>query len=95
MKIENIKELAKVIALCRKQGVLAIKIDGIELQLSPTVNQVRAPQLTDFSNDFPEAQVQVPKYSPIADASPDSVDMPDELSEEQLMFYSSQGHTEQ
>lgn len=33
MKIESLQQLSKLIALCRKQGVDVIKVDGIELVL--------------------------------------------------------------
>ena len=86
MKIENLKELQKVIALCKKQGVTDITIDGISMKLSlSTLKRTSAPTL-DFSNDFPEASIAVPKYSPIS--QPQEVIATDELTPEQLMFYS-------
>jgi len=33
MKIESLKDLEAMLKVCRKQGVLAIKVDGIELSL--------------------------------------------------------------
>lgn len=33
MKIESIKDLEAVLKLCRKQGVEAIRIDGIDIKL--------------------------------------------------------------
>ena len=39
MKIENIKDLQKVIQLCRKAGVDTIKIDGVELKLGELPTQ--------------------------------------------------------
>lgn len=96
MKIQNLKELQKVIHLCQKSGVTSIKIDGIELLLGPVPN--KPPKPVDFSSDFPEASISVPKYSPStrSDEVKSIADKiaTDELTSEQLMFYSSQGHTE-
>lgn len=33
MKVETLKDLEAMLKVCRKQGVLAIKVDGIELSL--------------------------------------------------------------
>lgn len=118
MKIESLKELQKVIALCRKTGVQSIKVDGIELILGAEPR--KASKSLDYSSDFPEASVQVPQFqgysTPISSETIDftiSNDMVaaqmealdtqqiadkiaiSELTEEQLLFYSAQGHIEQ
>jgi hypothetical protein len=41
MKIENLKQLQKVMQLCRKQGVETIEIDGVKFQFGP---QMEIPQ---------------------------------------------------
>lgn len=96
MKIQNLKELQKVISLCQKTGVTSIKIDGIELLLGPMPN--KPPKQVDFSADFPEASLSVPKYAPTtrSDEVKSIADKiaTDELTQDQLMFYSAQGHTE-
>lgn len=89
MKIDSLKELQKIIALCRKTGVQSIKIDGIELQLGsvPTAQKSsKSKQTIDYSRDFPESQVQVPQYQA---TEPEDISPEEQLSEEQLMFYSS------
>ena len=92
MKINSIKDLQKVLKLCRQTGVTTIEIDGVKLTLGPQPVSVRAPHID--LDAFPEANIRVPQYSPIqaqdtANSPIDTkIDMPDELSEEQLMFYS-------
>lgn len=96
MKIETLKELQKVIALCRRQGVAHIKLGELEMTLGPMPNKPRTIQ--DFSTDFPEANIQVPTYSPIPESTTQSMAdkiATDELTQEQLLFYSAQGHVEQ
>lgn len=49
MKIENLKDLKAVLDLCNKQGVRAITIDGIAMQLNgldkaTPVNNAGAPE---------------------------------------------------
>lgn len=90
MKIDNLKQLQKVIQLCTKHGVQSITIDGVSMVLSPIKRSIAAPVLSDFSSDIPEAKLQVPSYDGV---DTDKIDT-DELSPEQLLFYSSAG-TEQ
>lgn len=97
--IENLKDLQKIIALCRKQGVTHIKIGDLELNLGSMPPKPSKP--VDYSNDFPEANIQVPQYEEYS--APDTLDTKaiadkiatSELTEEQLLFYSAQGHVEQ
>lgn len=84
MKIENLKELQKVIQLCRRQGVSVIKIDGIEMVLSEAAKPGRK---VDFARDFPEASIPVPQYNGPVQAIADKI-ATDELTPDQLMFYS-------
>lgn len=79
MKIDTIKDLKKVIQLCRETGVDIIKVDGIELVLgsSPTPRPVKAHNSsteTFSSNIGPNTPIETP----------------DSPTEEQLLFYSSQ-----
>lgn len=95
MKIQSIKDLKQIIALCRKNGVSSIEIDGIKLSLSPIPGKgTQAPQLPDFSSDIPEASLKVPQYNgyqgDITETSLTSEAIQtDGLTPEQLMFYSS------
>lgn len=76
MKIDNIKDLKKVIQLCRETGVDIIKCDGIELVLgSAPAKAIKR------SNSSVEA------FSSIV--GPDTpIETPDELTPEQLLNWS-------
>jgi hypothetical protein len=79
LKIENIKELRAVIKLCRELGVDSIEVDSIKLQLGSKPIKATSTR-------------QSPVYRPTTDGTmdvPEIVDMPDELTDEQMMFYSS------
>lgn len=81
MTIDNLKDLEKIIRLCRKQGVITIKIDGIELTLGPAPQKTYKP--IDIAKDIPEASIKVPV--------PNFVQGPvetEELSEEQMLMWS-------
>lgn len=93
MTIQNLKDLEKLIKLCRKHGLVGIEVDGIKLELGKYQPKVgNAPILTDFSGDFPEAGIPVPQYTGEIEAptAPTTAD----LTPEQLLFYSAQGHNE-
>lgn len=76
MVISSLKELDKLMLLCRKRKVSSIKIDNIEFRLDdqPEVKSV-APRVTSV-------------YTGITEDT--KIDMPDALTEEQLLFYSAQ-----
>lgn len=86
MKIENAKDLGKLIALCRKQGIKSIKIDGIELELGE--EPVKAS--TARSVNQPQAEDTIPSWTP-GGIGPDTKILTDELSPDQLLFYSADG----
>jgi hypothetical protein len=77
LAIKDLKDLGKLIDLCRKKGVENIKVDGIDIKLGelPEVRQ------TDVAYSLPpEAHYPItPNVTAIAT---------DELTEEQLLFYS-------
>jgi hypothetical protein len=102
LKIDNLTELKKLIKACRELGVEAIKIDGIELAINHNLGlgqkAIKARKtLPDYSSDFPEAGLSLrPQNATTAlpealklksDEVPDIIDT-DELSQEQLLFYS-------
>ena len=78
MKIETLKDLKKVIQLCRETGVDIIKVDGIELVLGaqPTKQtaKTKSPQEVFSSIVGPDTPIETP----------------DHLTDEQLLFYSAQ-----
>jgi len=95
MRIENIADLKKLIALCRKTGVITIEVDGIKLTLGsqqPTISNI-APELPDYSNDIPEAKMKVPAYNPQTGVV-ETIET-DALTPDELLFYSASGQTEQ
>lgn len=89
MTISNLKDLKRLLQLCREQGVSAIKIDNIEMQLTSAapVKAQRKQALSDFSSDFPEANMTVPQMQEAAVAEAAAI-ITDELSLDQLLFYS-------
>lgn len=75
MKIETISDLKECIQACRKLGVERIKIGDVEFHLgSPPVKAKRQPKGL-------QKQLNVISES-------DKIDMPDELTEEQLLAWS-------
>ena len=93
MQIENLKELQKLMAICRKHGISTITVDGITMTFdkqAPSKQVWGAPNLGSFSTPSPEEDIKVPQYNgPIT--PPDAVPM-EGLTEEQLLNWSSQGH---
>ena len=104
MLITSLRDLKQVIKALREGGVTSAEIDGVKLTLLPKPASNVSKGLRDFSSDFPEANIAVPKFTPISssnrdrtlhdDEAPLEADKIDteELTEEQLMFYSSAGH---
>lgn len=98
MKIENLKDLQKVIALCRKTGVLAIKIDSIELQLTTVAPTSKPKKSSIFDKEtFPEPVIT--PYTPggiteqtriVAESAAIATD---ELTDEQMLFYSARSES--
>lgn len=89
MTIDNLKELEKIMKLCHKHSINTIKIDGIELTLTLKTKEITQ-SLPDFATDFPESSVQIKsEVQQVAEKI-----ATEELTPEQLMFYSSIGHTE-
>jgi len=92
MKIESLKQLEALLKLCRKQGVAAITVDGISLQLGSM--PVKAEKQSFMAENFPDIPVITP-YTPggvteqtkiVADSVAIATDG---LTEDQLLFYSS------
>lgn len=78
MDLPDLKQLDKVIALCRKRGVKSIKIDNVEITLSDTAPAAYKRPL--------HAQKQAATTSiPL----PEGIEQ-EQLTEEQLLFYSVQ-----
>jgi len=84
--IKDIKDLAKVISLCRKTGVAFLKLGDLELQLG---NSPIKP--SKFLSEIPEANLKIPKPN-LIDQGPDIIETPNALSEEDQLFYSAREH---
>jgi hypothetical protein len=84
MKIENLKELQALVKLCKRQGIPYMKIDNMEFQISPESQKQQQFVTRDF---LPEETIKVPKPNLLP--SQTQLEIPDELSEEQLLYYSS------
>lgn len=85
MIVKEIKDLEKIMKLCLKLGVTAIKVGNVEFGLPEHPKAIKA-----IAEDiFPEAQVKVPKFNGIAakEVGPDKIDT-DELTPEQLLNWS-------
>jgi hypothetical protein len=86
MTIPDLKELKKVIELCRKLGVDLIKVDGVEIHLGMAPPIEQAPSLK-------QTQVQT-SYAPGGITEDIKIDIPAELTPEQLLMWSVQDPTE-
>ena len=75
MTIKDQKDLAKLIALCRKTGVQSIRVDNIEFHLG------ERPQILSSS-----PRAALPKASPTS-SGPDIIES-DEMTEDQLLMWS-------
>ncbi len=78
MKIENLKDLGRLIALCRKTGVESIRVDGIELHLG------KEPQKP---MKMTAAKASTVPRAPDAAPTIDEI-LSEGLTDEQLLYYS-------
>lgn len=79
MKIENLKDLKKLIDLCQKNGVEAIEVDGVKMNLRP----VHKPAATRKSRKVVERPMTTDGTEDLSD-----VIETDELTPEQMLFWS-------
>jgi len=91
--ISSLKDLKQVIKALREGGVTSAEIDGVKLTLlpKPVSNEKRR---IDYSSDIPEANIPVPKFTPMNPDAPliaDKIES-EELTEEQLLMWSAAGH---
>lgn len=80
MKIDNAKDLAKLIALCRKTGVQSIRVDNVEFHLGEAPMSAQ-PKTSKTSITLPKAGITAPS------TGPDTVES-DEMTDEQLLMWS-------
>lgn len=91
MTIADLKDLEKVIKLCRKAGVEHIIVDGIELNLGPEPRierPQRSAKVSTSINDIAQWVNTGIAYTPTEDTQIPT----DSLSEEQLLYYSATGN---
>lgn len=97
MTISSLKDLQKLIALCRKTGVDAIEVDNIKMNLGPDpIKKTR--NMKEYKEKyFPSTTITHDGVNENTKIDiPDVVETPDELTDEQLMFYSAgSGQAEQ
>jgi hypothetical protein len=86
MQIESLKELEKLIKLCRKQGLSSIKIDNIEFQLGSLPDKPRKSVFSDLELP-PEAKLTVPQFKSPVQAEAEKI-ATDALTEEQMLMWS-------
>lgn len=80
MTVNSLKDLEKLIKLCRRTGVQSIKIDNIEFRLDDAAPQ--AP--TKRSN-----KATIEPFAPGGITESTQIDTPDALTPEQLLMWSS------
>lgn len=89
--INNIKDLAKVIKLCRSTGVAVLKLGELELHLGQEPRKSKA-AFGSANYGMEEANLKIPAPN-LIDSGPDKIETPDELSEEDLLNWSAREHT--
>lgn len=91
MTVNSLKDLDKLITLCRKRGVQSIKVDGIEFHLGAEPRSAKRSAI--MAEAFPDIPTITP-YTPggINESTEivgiDTNIVTDELTEEQLLYYS-------
>lgn len=85
MVINSLKELEKLMILCRKRGVDSIKIDNIEFRLSDEPVKVQRQSLQDKA---------LPGATDKTIDADTKIETPGDLTPEQLLFYSTQSMNE-
>jgi hypothetical protein len=89
LEIKSLKEFKVLIKACRSLGINTIEVGTLKCTLGHLpLKADKGPNIDTTA--FPEASIKVPQYNgPIADVEPIKTE---DLSEEQLMFYSAQSH---
>lgn len=91
MVINNLKDLKALVQLCRKEGIDAFEIGDIKFNLGAKPKRERKHTPIEF--DIPEASVKIPQYNPIVKQVVADVIKTDDLTQEELLFYSATGDT--
>lgn len=93
MKLESIKDLEALVKLCRKHGIEAIEVDNVKFSLGSAPKRVSI-----LRSEDPLADARIPMFNGItnpnvAQVVADQIKT-DELSPDQLLFYSSSDRLE-
>lgn len=64
MTIKDLKDLTKLVQLCRKSGVATIEIDNIKITMGKDSKSTVQPRSL-LEDAFPEANIPVPQYNPV------------------------------
>lgn len=86
MTVSTLKDLEKLVKLMRKVGIDKIKVDSIELELGDVPQKLN---LKNAANN--QAILEDMQYRPGGIDQNTRIETPDDLTPEQLLFYSSQG----
>lgn len=88
MQIESLKDLEKLVKLCRKLGIDKIEVDGVKFELgtNPTTYRRQA----NKNNSLIAEETFIPGGVDATTSIPDAIDT-DSLTDEQLLYYSSTG----
>ena len=86
MTIKDLSDLKKLIKLCRTTGIESIKVDGIEMHLGAAPR--RAIKAKPEVLQDPLANASIPKFNGYTEVKVEEKILTEELSDEQLMFYS-------
>lgn len=89
MKIDTLKELKQLVKACRQLGIDKIKVDNVELELSAI-----SPDTSRKGRKFVTSASEEHVFVPGGIDADTKIDTPDELTEEQLLMWSSQGGQE-
>lgn len=81
MTITTLKDLEKLIKKCRSLGVQSIKVDNVEFHLSDAPTR-------QVSRQFTAKQYVADTFGEVNEST--KIETPDELTEDQLLFYSAQ-----
>jgi hypothetical protein len=90
MKVNNFRELTKLLKLCQAHGVVAVEIEGMKMSILPKTKTAPKQAAVDL-DAFVEEHIPVPQYNgqalpeePVVEA----VDTPGSLTEDQLLNWS-------
>lgn len=92
--INSLKDFKALVKLCRKHGIDAMEVGDIKFNLGPAPKTSSKRKSKGIDLDMPpEANISIPRFT--GEVSPPDVIPTTELSEEDLMFYSATGTSDE